>query len=153
MILSFLNLFAPAAVGRMASLHLTLVTFTLFAVYTYRDIWPLMTFTLEVADKDEGSILWVKIALVAFTGVVEPMFEPYPYIPVDHKVIITVFTLSPAILLTFASIPLESKSHRQCRTNRFELFIPILRLFGSYRLACLPRTASIFGSTSASVRL
>ncbi|PSR73260.1 hypothetical protein PHLCEN_2v10875 [Hermanssonia centrifuga] len=76
----------------MASLHLTLVTFTLFAVYTYRDIWPLMTFTLEVADKDEGSILWVKIALVAFTGVVEPMFEPYPYIPVDHKVIITTCT-------------------------------------------------------------
>ncbi|PSR81333.1 hypothetical protein PHLCEN_2v6412 [Hermanssonia centrifuga] len=67
------------------SLHLTLVTFTLFAVYAYRDIWPLMTFTLEPADKAEGSILWVKVAFVAFVGAVEPMFEPYVYIPVDPQ--------------------------------------------------------------------
>ncbi len=63
------------------SLHLTLVTFTLFAVYAYRDIWPLMTFTLDPADKAEGSALWVKVAFVTFVGAIEPMFEPYVYIP------------------------------------------------------------------------
>ncbi|PSS08857.1 hypothetical protein PHLCEN_2v3472 [Hermanssonia centrifuga] len=83
--LAFFNVFAPAAFGRVASLHLTLVTCAFFAVYAYRDIWPLMTFTIEAGDKAEGRIIWAKIALAAFAGVVEPLFEPYAYIPVDPK--------------------------------------------------------------------
>ncbi|PSR71574.1 hypothetical protein PHLCEN_2v12546 [Hermanssonia centrifuga] len=84
-VLAFFNVFAPAAIGRVASLHLTLVTCTLFAVYAYRDIWPLMTFTLEPEDKGQGRILWAKIAFAAFAGVVGPLFEPYAYIPLDPK--------------------------------------------------------------------
>ncbi len=86
--LAFFNVFAPAAFGRVASLHLTLVTCAFFAVYAYRDIWPLMTFTIEAGDKAEGRIIWAKIALAAFAGVVEPLFEPYAYIPVDPKVML-----------------------------------------------------------------
>ncbi|THH01300.1 hypothetical protein EW026_g1369 [Hermanssonia centrifuga] len=84
-VLAFFNVFAPAAIGRVASLHLTLVTCTLFAVYAYRDIWPLMTFTLEPEDKGQGRILWAKITLAAFAGIVGPIFEPYAYTPVDPK--------------------------------------------------------------------
>ncbi len=87
-VLAFFNVFAPAAIGRVASLHLTLVTCTLFAVYAYRDIWPLMTFTLEPEDKGQGRILWAKITLAAFAGIVGPIFEPYAYTPVDPKVTI-----------------------------------------------------------------
>ena len=54
-------------------------------LYAYRDIWPLMTFTLRPADEAEGAFLWAKVALLLFIGVVVPMCEPYPYIPVDAK--------------------------------------------------------------------
>lgn len=75
----------------MFSLHLSLVTFTILAVYAYRDIWPLMTFTLQPKDGAEGDLLWAKVALLAFVGVFLPLFEPYPYVPYDPAV-------SPAVL-------------------------------------------------------
>lgn len=70
----------------MFSLHLSLVTFTALAVYVYRDIWPLMTFTLRPKDSAEGGLLWVKIGLLVFVGAIEPLFEPYRYIPCDPLV-------------------------------------------------------------------
>ena len=78
--------FQSARFGIVFSRHLTLVTFTVLAVYLYRDIWPLMTFTLQPADSAEGILLWVKIALLAFVGVVEPLFEPFPYAGCDLTV-------------------------------------------------------------------
>lgn len=60
--------------------------FAVFAMYAYRDIWPLMTFTLRPKDEIEGCILWVKVALTALAGVIEPVLEPYPYIPLDPSV-------------------------------------------------------------------
>lgn len=45
-----------------------------------------MTFTLRPADEAEGDVLWAKVALVFFVSSVEPLFEPYPYIPVDPEV-------------------------------------------------------------------
>lgn len=59
--------------------------FAVFAVYAYRDLWPLMTFTLHPRDEDLGTLLWVEIGLAAFAGIIEPLFEPYPYVPVDAK--------------------------------------------------------------------
>ena len=67
------------------SFHLTLVASTLSALYVYRDVWPLMTFALRPVDEDDGAILWLKIALMIFIGVVEPLFEPYRYVPVDSN--------------------------------------------------------------------
>lgn len=83
---AILNLLAPAASGRVYSFHLSVVLFAVFAVYAYRNVWPLMTFTLHPLDDAEGRILWAKVALAALAGVIEPLFEPYPYIPVDPKV-------------------------------------------------------------------
>lgn len=62
-----------------------MVLISILAVYTYRDVWPLMTFTLRPCDEAEGSILWTKIALLGLAGVVLPLFEPYPYIPWNTK--------------------------------------------------------------------
>lgn len=75
-----------AATNRIFSLHLSAVTLTIFAVYAYRDIWPLMTYTLRPLDEAEGAILWVKVALAGLVGIVLPTFEPYPYIPLDLAV-------------------------------------------------------------------
>ena len=72
------------------SRHLDLVTIAIFASYAYRDIWPLMTFTLRPIDEVEGSILWVQVALSCFVGVVEPLFEPRAYIPVEPEVNVAV---------------------------------------------------------------
>ena len=60
--------------------------FGVFGIYVYRDIWPLATFTLHPADAPEGVILWFKIILASLAAVIEPVLEPYPYIPVDPNV-------------------------------------------------------------------
>lgn len=62
-------------------------------VYAYRDVWPLMTFTLEPKDGEEGALLWVKIALAAFIGVIEPLLEPYPY--VSSSPVVSIFHKTP----------------------------------------------------------
>lgn len=85
-ILAVLNAFFPAQKGLVFSSHLSLVTFALLALYAYRNIWPLMTFTLEPIDSAEGNILWAKLILLAFVGALEPLLEPYPYIPYDATV-------------------------------------------------------------------
>ncbi|EKM56938.1 uncharacterized protein PHACADRAFT_208107 [Phanerochaete carnosa HHB-10118-sp] len=80
-LLAVLNVFSAAKRGLAYSLHLSLVTFAILAVYAYRDVWPLMTFALQPKDGHEGVFLWTKLALAAFVGAIEPMFEPYPYVP------------------------------------------------------------------------
>lgn len=70
----------------MISGHATLVILTFVGVYAYRDIWPLMTYTLRPQDLDEGWILWAKIAFAGCAGIVVPVIEPFPYIPVDPEV-------------------------------------------------------------------
>lgn len=69
--------------ARLYTFHLTLVTLAVSALYIYRDMWPLVTFTTHPEDEAEGALLWAKIGLVFFIGIIEPLFEPYPYIPVD----------------------------------------------------------------------
>lgn len=85
-LLALVNTFSSARGSLTISGHLSTVTFPILAVYMYRDIWPLMTFTLAPKDEAEGRVLWAKVALAAFVGAVEPIFEPYPYIPYDPAV-------------------------------------------------------------------
>lgn len=73
-------------------------------MYAYRDIWPLMTFSLRPRDEGEGYILWVKMALAGVAGIMLPLFEPYPYIPVDPKVSICPY------------YPMDSPLTLMCRT-------------------------------------
>lgn len=77
---------APKKQGLVYSFHLTVVLFGIAAPYVYRDVWPLTTTNQRPLDEDEGDILWAKVALVVFATFLEPVFEPYPYIPVDPKV-------------------------------------------------------------------
>ena len=85
-VLATFNVFSLARVSHIYSFHLTTVTLAVCALYAYRDIWPLLTFTLRPIDEVEGGLLWAKVALIVFISIVEPLFEPYPYVPVDPEV-------------------------------------------------------------------
>ncbi|KAJ7283157.1 P-loop containing nucleoside triphosphate hydrolase protein [Mycena rebaudengoi] len=63
--------------------HANTVLFVAFAVYVYRDVFPLATFTRVPEDLHEGPILWAKISLLFATAIVVPLFTPRQYIPVD----------------------------------------------------------------------
>lgn len=80
------NAYVSARMSQTISTYLSLITFAVFANYAYRDGWPLMTFTLRPRDESEGTLLWVKVGLAAWAGVLGPLLEPYPYIPLNRKV-------------------------------------------------------------------
>ncbi|KAF5324167.1 hypothetical protein D9619_011325 [Psilocybe cf. subviscida] len=59
--------------------------FATFAVFAYRDLWPLATYTLSPQDAGEGPILWFKISTLFIIAVVVPLCTPRKYVPVDPK--------------------------------------------------------------------
>ncbi|KAH7918845.1 hypothetical protein BV22DRAFT_1100101 [Leucogyrophana mollusca] len=69
--------------SKLVSTHLATLLLAIFAVYAYRDLYPLMTFTKHPKDLREGCLLWVKVSVLAMTGVVFPMVSPRQYIPCD----------------------------------------------------------------------
>ena len=67
----------------MTRLHLNIILVATFALYVYRDLWPLATFNLEPLDEKEGTLLWVKVILLSLTAVIIPLVTPRVYTPVD----------------------------------------------------------------------
>ncbi|KAH9056241.1 hypothetical protein EDB87DRAFT_1676120 [Lactarius vividus] len=63
----------------VASFHLSLLLFGILSVYAYRNIWPLLTFTLSPVDSMR------RIGLLAFVAIAIPLLIPYQYIPIDPK--------------------------------------------------------------------
>ncbi|KAJ3504137.1 hypothetical protein NMY22_g18022 [Coprinellus aureogranulatus] len=55
--------------SRIATHHLNLVLLVCLAVYAYRDVLPLATFTLSPSDRKEGWVLWAKV---------DPPLSPLP---------------------------------------------------------------------------
>ena len=76
---------ARKARASLTSFHLSSLLLGTLSVYAYRNIWPLLTFTLSPADAEEGALLWVRIGLLAFAAVVIPVTVPRHYIPIDPK--------------------------------------------------------------------
>jgi hypothetical protein len=73
----------PSVSDRLTSLA-TYLCLSIFAVYTYRDVWPLATFTLSPQDvPTEGALLWLKYAAATLAGVLLPLTVPRRYMPVD----------------------------------------------------------------------
>ncbi|KZV67494.1 P-loop containing nucleoside triphosphate hydrolase protein [Peniophora sp. CONT] len=69
---------------RVAKHHLTLILLAGFAVYAGRDIWPLMTYTLDPVDPASAP-LWVQVSLLTIAGIVIPLIIPRRYILIDPK--------------------------------------------------------------------
>lgn len=66
--------------------HLNAVLLSSWAVYVYRDVWPLATVTLQPLDASEGCLFWVSFALLTIAGAAIPLVIPHPYIPLDPAV-------------------------------------------------------------------
>jgi hypothetical protein len=84
--LAALLLYVPLAKSSAVSFHATLATCGIFAAYLYRDVYPLITFTLDPADAEEGWLVWTKVAFAGVAGIFVPMVEPHMYIPYDPAV-------------------------------------------------------------------
>ena len=52
-------------------------------VFFYRDLWPLATFNLDPMDALEGKMIWIKVSILLFVGVVIPLVIPRVYTPFD----------------------------------------------------------------------
>ncbi|KAH9019330.1 hypothetical protein EDB83DRAFT_2508434 [Lactarius deliciosus] len=76
---------ARRARASVASFHLSSLLLGTFSVYAYRNIWPLLTFTLSPVDAWEGPLLWVRIGFLTFAAIVIPLLVPRQYIPIDTK--------------------------------------------------------------------
>lgn len=76
----------PSKIANVANTHLIWVLFGTWVVYSYRNIYPLGTFTLEPLDLHEGWLMWAKLAVLSFAAAVVPSFIPTQYVPFDPKV-------------------------------------------------------------------
>lgn len=68
------------------SAYLTSILTLTFMVYAVRDLWPLLTFTLEPQDGKEGMWMWIKVGLLGLTALAIPLLQPREHIPLDPKV-------------------------------------------------------------------
>ena len=84
--LAFVSLVSSLRLSRLVTTHAVTVLLVTWAVYVYRDLWPLATFTLRPADAAEGAFLWAKVGVLTFGAVLLPLAVPRQYIPVDPKV-------------------------------------------------------------------
>ncbi|KAH7102271.1 ATP-binding cassette transporter [Auriculariales sp. MPI-PUGE-AT-0066] len=63
--------------------HLGLILFATWAVFFYRDVWPLGTYDLTPLDIPYDPLFWPKFFILNVVGLVVPLLIPNPYIPVD----------------------------------------------------------------------
>ncbi len=83
--LALVTVTAQRVRASVTSFHLSSLLLGTFSVYAYRNIWPLLTFILSPVDAWEGTLLWVRIGLLAIAAVVIPLLVPRQYIPIDPK--------------------------------------------------------------------
>lgn len=62
--------------------HLDILLLLGFALYAYRDIWPLLTTYLSPVDLQNPNT-WARLALLFVVAIVIPLIRPRTYVPVD----------------------------------------------------------------------
>jgi hypothetical protein len=86
--------------SRLVSNHLATLLLAMFAVFAYRDLWPLTTLHQHPKELKEGALLWAKVVVLVLTSVVFPLVSPRQYIPID-----------PAVRHAFQKISYYKHSH------------------------------------------
>ena len=100
-------------------MHLNTILFAEFAIYFYRDVVPLGTFTLAPLDGNEGNILWAFIAVLGFTSIIIPLGIPSRYLPYDPSV-----CPSPEFIIYTLIYPrAETDVRHEPRADSIHLFI------------------------------
>ncbi|GJE85927.1 multidrug resistance-associated ABC transporter [Phanerochaete sordida] len=84
-LLAWASFVAKASVARTAARHVSLVLLVAWSVFFYRDLWPLLTYTLRPIDAPEGWLIWTKVGLLTWAATVVPLLVPREYIPVDPE--------------------------------------------------------------------
>ncbi|OSD00626.1 P-loop containing nucleoside triphosphate hydrolase protein [Trametes coccinea BRFM310] len=84
-IISTFALLGSTHVGRTAFIHASAILLVTWGVYMYRDVWPLATLDRTPSDAVEGPLVWTKLGLLSFSGVLIPLFSPRKYIPLYPK--------------------------------------------------------------------
>jgi len=72
--------------GSVANQHLVTLLLATFAVFAYRDVWPLATYIYSPLDRAEGPLMWAKLAVLSFVSILIPLLIPRIYTPVNPKV-------------------------------------------------------------------
>lgn len=85
-LLALISVTAKRRWGAVANKHLVTVLLFTFAIFAYRDVWPLATYTHVPMDHAEGALLWAKLGVLSVSAIVIPLCIPRPYVPVDPKV-------------------------------------------------------------------
>lgn len=67
---------------RQLMAHLDALLFLAFCLYSYRDLWPLLTVDLSPSDGD-SAITWSRVAILAVAAVLIPIIRPRTYEPAD----------------------------------------------------------------------
>jgi hypothetical protein len=62
--------------------HLDLLLFLAFCLYSYRDLWPLLTYYLRPSDVNTP-VTWARVSLLFVAAVIIPLIRPRTYVPVD----------------------------------------------------------------------
>ncbi|KAI0768310.1 P-loop containing nucleoside triphosphate hydrolase protein [Trametes elegans] len=83
--LSTFSLLGGQHINRHAFVHVSLILASTWGVYMYRDIWPLATRDQRPADTDEGPVMWARLGLLSFGGVVIPLLSPRKCVPLDPQ--------------------------------------------------------------------
>ncbi|CAL1696193.1 unnamed protein product [Somion occarium] len=84
-LLAILSIACKPTVARSAIRHLCSILLVVFAVFFYRDMWPLCTTHLRPVDDGEGVALWIHLGVLTFAAAIVPLMIPRQYIPVDPK--------------------------------------------------------------------
>jgi len=71
--------------ARCASIHLETILLASWAVFFYRDIWPLGTYDRVPLDIPLDPLFWPKFTILTVIGVVTPLLIPTLYTPVDPE--------------------------------------------------------------------
>ncbi|KAH9041238.1 P-loop containing nucleoside triphosphate hydrolase protein [Lactarius pseudohatsudake] len=85
----------------VTSFHLSSLLLGTFSVYAYRNIWPLLTFTLSPVDAWEGALLWVRIGLLAFAAIVIPLLVINPEQTASLLCMMLYTFLDPIVFLAY----------------------------------------------------
>ncbi|KAH7914592.1 hypothetical protein BJ138DRAFT_1143462 [Hygrophoropsis aurantiaca] len=83
--LGFMAVISRSQWSKLMSNHLDFLLLAVFGVFVYRNLYPLVTFTKQPSDIDEGWLLWVKIAILTLTAVIIPITSPRQYVPFDPR--------------------------------------------------------------------
>lgn len=129
--LAALLLYVPLVRAAPVSFHATLASLGIVGAFSYRDVYPLVTFIHDPADASEGWLVWTKLALAGVAGILVPMLEPHMYVPYDATVSLAITAFSRELTIPHTEPPKEGKPG----ADHLPIWVPQLQLHHAHHHA------------------